>query len=137
MFLRRYIIINSVNLPLNHRHASLALDINPSGLSTDYVVLKDEDLVLRAHVDHDRSTLMMSEGAPCDVAVTLEQQDARSVGVVGCVTLEIGALNVDAVALEDCDRGDLAMDLLKDAAIAEVRSSEEGLTRVRGCSHSS
>jgi hypothetical protein len=80
---------------------------------------------------------MMREGAPRDVAVTLDQQDSRGVRVVGCVTLEIGGLDVDAVALEDCDRGDLAMDLLEDAAVAEVRSSEEGLTRVRGCSHSS
>ena len=79
----------------------------------------------------------MRERAPRDVAVTLEQQDPRRVRVVGCVTLEIGGLNVDAVALEDCDRGDLAMDLLEDAAVEEVRSSEEGLTRVKGCSHSS
>lgn len=130
-------LLTVINLPLNHWHACLALDINASCLSTDYVVLKDKDLVLRAHVDHYGTALMMREGAPRDIAVTLDQQDSRGVRVVGRVTLEIGGLDVDAVALKDCDRGDLAMDLLEDAAVAEVRSNEEGLTRVRGCSHSS
>ena len=72
LFLHGISLLTVTFLPLNHRHSSLSLDINASGLSTDYVVLEDEDLVLRAHVDHYGAALMMREGAPRDVAVTLD-----------------------------------------------------------------
>jgi predicted nucleic acid-binding protein len=72
LFLHGTSLLSDHFLPLNHRHASLALDVYAGGLSTDYVVLEDEDLVLGAHIDHYGAALVMRERAPRDIAVTLD-----------------------------------------------------------------
>jgi hypothetical protein len=128
------IISNVSILPLDDWHSSFALNIDTCGLSTDNVVLKDKDLVLRAHIDHNGSTLMMSERAFSDVGITFKQEDSCCKRIVGCVSFEVCLRYLNAVTLEDSDRGYLAMDFLEDATKFDyVRN----LTRERGCSLSS
>lgn len=105
---------------VDNRPTLSPLNVDTCSVARNDLVLFDEDLVLRAGLNHDAATFKVLEFALLDTDLGINGDEASCRGIVRCVTLQLAVNHLNRGTIEDSNAGDLAVGFTEDTTMTKA-----------------